>query len=98
MVPVAGFEPAWVFKALGILSPLRLPFRHTGNAVNQVDPTQIYSSPWFWIMNRDGSQPSRPSQSAANHFWTSTVKFSAPASVAPGSLRRKGPLPRVSRG
>jgi hypothetical protein len=31
LVPVAGLEPARVVKALGILSPLRLPFRHTGH-------------------------------------------------------------------
>lgn len=33
MMPVAGLEPARPF-GLRILSPLRLPFRHTGRNVN----------------------------------------------------------------
>lgn len=33
MVPGAGIEPARPFGQ-GILSPLRLPFRHPGNEIN----------------------------------------------------------------
>ncbi len=33
MVPEAGFEPAWVYTQ-GILSPQRLPFRHSGRRLS----------------------------------------------------------------
>ena len=34
-VPGVGIEPTWDFSR-GILSPLRLPFRHPGNSLSSI--------------------------------------------------------------
>lgn len=67
MVPVAGLEPARP-HGQGILSPLRLPFRHTGHRPAILTPAQRPPSPQ---PNPPGSAPDRPRRSGEGWSWRS---------------------------
>ena len=56
MVPKAGLEPARCHQR-GILNPLRLPFRHLGNALFLSKPEPEVQRKMTALMQKNGKKP-----------------------------------------